>query len=483
MEPLPEVEAREERHDQVAVTEELLDVDDFSFASLDSAPPAARVETSSSASDAGAELEETSSDDDDYSTVPAVDARASTSDSDEADRADDAMGFVPFSDLGPQVPESGAENVDGLETYSFESPDGPVAEVSEDVVSFYLEPTNTAPEAAESADQAEGFESVETEFAAKASPVAETETLHQTEESVDHVGQTDSFESHDEAGGAESAEPRGSTPAASMATPVASQTAAPTPTPARSTPVTARGIVASAPDLGTPTDSESDAFATETMAKLYLSQGHFESALGIYRTLSAKQPDDESLRRQIEEIEDRVQRRRREPTPPTPIETSPMDSAPSDDENEFAEPTSRAGVPTMRDFLLGIIRRGAPSAAPTAAGAPNGGTIDALFDEGDALGDDLVAADTLAQAFAPETERDPLVGRPAREASNELSLDRVFRQPTPAHAGEASTGGFSFDQFFAGERTEDSEADDTGKPADDDDIEQFNAWLNGLKKS
>jgi len=219
------------------------------------------------------------------------------------------------------------------------------------------------------------------------------------------------------------------------------------------------------------------------MAKLYLSQGHLESALGIFRTLSAKQPDDESLRRQIEEIEDRVQRRRREPTPPTPIETSPMDSAPSDDAQEFAQPTSRAGVRTMRDFLLGIIRRGAASPMSTVSGAPNGGTLDALFDEGDALSDDLVAADTLAQAFAPETERDPLVGRPAREASGELSLDRVFRQPTPAHAGEASAGGFSFDQFFAGESTDDSEAGAAGKPADDDDIEQFNAWLNGLKKS
>ncbi len=89
---------------------------------------------------------------------------------------------------------------------------------------------------------------------------------------------------------------------------------------------------------------------------------------------------------------------------------------------------------------------------------PRGGTIDALFDAGDALDDDLAAADTLAQAFAPEPSRDPLGGRPAREAGNELSLDRVFRQPTPAHAGEASAGGFSFDQFFAGERTEDSEA-------------------------
>jgi hypothetical protein len=442
--PLPEAEAPEERHDEVAVTEELLDVDDFSFASLGGAPPAASADTSSSASDDRAAVEETSSDDD-HSTAPAIEASASTSDADEADRTDDAMGFVAFSDLGPQVPESGAENVDGLETYTFESPDGPVAEPSEDVVSFYLEPSYTAPEPGESVDQAEGFESVETEFAAEASGVAEAD--------------------------------------ASMATPVASQTAAPTGTPARSTPVAASGVVASAPEIGTPTDSESDAFATETMAKLYLSQGHLESALGIYRTLSAKQPDDESLRRQIEEIEDRVQRRRREPTPPTPIETSPMESAPSDDAGELAEPVSRAGVPTMRDFLLGIIRRGAASLSSTVAGAANGGTIDALFDEGDALGDDLVAADTLAQAFAPETERDPLVGRPAREASGELSLDRVFRQPTPAHAGEASGGGFSFDQFFAGERTADSEADATGKPAGDDDIEQFNAWLNGLKKS
>jgi hypothetical protein len=222
------------------------------------------------------------------------------------------------------------------------------------------------------------------------------------------------------------------------------------------------------------------------MAKLYLSQGHLESALGIYRTLSAKHPDDESLRRQIEEIEDRVLRRRREPTPATPIETaSPMDSAPADDVDDFAESAPRAGVPTIRDFLLSIIRRGAPSATSTEGGAPRGGTIDALFDAGDTLGDDLVAADTLAQAFAPppEAERDPLVGRPAREASNELSLDRVFRQPTPAHAGEGSAGGFSFDQFFAGERTEDSEAGAPAKPGDDDDIEQFNAWLNGLKKS
>ncbi len=483
--PLPEAEAPEASHDEVAVTEELLDGDDFSFGSLEGVPPAASVEASSSTNDDEAALEATS-DDDAHSTVPAVEASASIVDTDEADHADESMGFVPFSDLGPQVPESGAENVDGLETYSFESPDGPVAEASEDVVSFYSEAAYAAPDPEERVDEAEGFESVEMEFSAEASAEAETETYHGTEtpvDHVDHVGHADSFETPYEDTAAEAAEPTRSTPVASVATPVVSQTPAPTATPVRSTPVAATSSVANTPDMGAPSDSESDAFATETMAKLYMSQGHLESALGIYRTLSARHPDDESLRRQIEEIEDRVQRRRREPTPSTPIETvRPMGSVPSDGADEFVDPAPRAGVPTIRDFLLGIIRRGTP-AIRTDAGAARGGTIDELFDAGGALDDDLVAADTLAQAFAPEPERDPLDGRPARQAASELSLDRVFRQATPAHAGEASAGGFSFDQFFAGERTEDSEPGVPGKPGDDDDIEQFNAWLSGLKKS
>jgi len=348
-----------------------------------------------------------------------------------------------------------------------------VVEPTEDLGSFYVESSHTASDPVERVDQAEGLESVETEFAAEAGAVDDTESPAQTEEHVDHVVQTDSFEESDEA---VAGEPIRSTPVASYAAPIATPTPARQATPVRTTPVATTGMAADATDFATPPDSESDAFATETMAKLYLSQGHLESALGIYRTLSARQPDDESLRRQIEEIEDRVLRRRREPTPSTPIDASPTDAV-----EEFAQSAPRAGVPTIRDFLLGIIRRGAPAAT---SGGPKGGTIDALFDAGDALDDDLVAADTLAQAFAPpEPERDSLVGRPAREASTELSLDRVFRQATPAHAGEASAGGFSFDQFFAGERTEDSEAGAPGKPGDDDDIEQFNAWLNGLKKS
>src|SRR5262249_22135795 len=141
--------------------------------------------------------------------------------------------------------------------------------------------------------------------------------------------------------------------------------------------------------------------------------------LGIYRTLSEKRPDDESLRHQIQEIEERVLRRRREPTPATPIDTAPMDAISGDDAGEgehFAEAVPRSVGPTIRDFLLGIIRRGATNVVRHEPSQPQaeqeGGTIDALFDSGGELDDDLLAADTLSQAFAPEPPSEGLHGRP-----------------------------------------------------------------------
>ena len=65
--------------------------------------------------------------------------------------------------------------------------------------------------------------------------------------------------------------------------------------------------------------------------------------------------------------------------------------------------------------------------------------------------------------------------------------DHVFRgAPENAPAAE---GGFSFDQFFSDSPTSgvdadaaSSEAGRTGGSADAHDIEQFTAWLEGLKK-
>ena len=79
-----------------------------------------------------------------------------------------------------------------------------------------------------------------------------------------------------------------------------------------------------------------------------------------------------------------------------------------------------------------------------------------------------------------------MAGNPARRAQDELSLDHVFRER--ANVADRGQPAFSFDQFFsqnAGERAGAAPADQAGAPtaSPDDDIQQFNAWLEGLKKT
>jgi hypothetical protein len=115
------------------------------------------------------------------------------------------------------------------------------------------------------------------------------------------------------------------------------------------------------------------------------------------------------------------------------------------------------------------------------------GSLDILFSDAPTADADLSAAMSLAQAFGSEDERDDaaaLQGTPAHPATDELSLDHVFRSTTPAK-GSAAAGAFSLDQFFAGEmaNSDASEGSSEGPPRSNDDIAQFNAWLNGLKKT
>ncbi len=127
-----------------------------------------------------------------------------------------------------------------------------------------------------------------------------------------------------------------------------------------------------------------------------------------------------------------------------------------------------------------------------------GGSVDALFGDSPASASDEAAASVLAGGFGgvPEgqtageeariaTPADPMEGAPARRANEELSLDSVFREPERPPAPHAQ--GFSFDRFFANPTpalgAPATEAPAEGQPAEsDDDIEQFNSWLDGLKK-
>ena len=133
-----------------------------------------------------------------------------------------------------------------------------------------------------------------------------------------------------------------------------------------------------------------------------------------------------------------------------------------------------------------------PAAAAPRSEARTG--LDSLFGAPHETGD-VRAADVLSDAYAPpappappaaaydDADANPLSGRPARPAGNDLSLDHVFGQPRQSGPAKP-TGSFSFDQFFADgavktPREESSEPEP--RNGSDDDIEQFNSWLKGLK--
>ena len=246
-----------------------------------------------------------------------------------------------------------------------------------------------------------------------------------------------------------------------------------------------------------PPAAAADTFATETMAELYAQQGHLESAMEIYDQLLERSPDDAELRRRANEVERQFL---------GPVETAPAldESVITAADEEQVEPAQveesiepAAAGPTIREFFAEILygRRAVEDAGATAddsafggemlAGEPEG-SLDILFPDEPTADADLSAAMSLAQAFGEEEsdEAAALQGTPAHPASDELSLDHVFRSATPAK-GTPAAGAFSLDQFFSGEPGSGGgeEAGESPAPRSSDDIAQFNAWLNGLKKT
>ena len=277
------------------------------------------------------------------------------------------------------------------------------------------------------------------------------------------------------------------------------------------------------------------AFVTETMAELYLEQGHLESALMIYRTLVEQRPDDVHVRERMRIIEDRVYGRRDERS--VPVTPRPMPGR--------LTPIHTSAQPTIRQFLTGLLSSGEGIAFPSTwsttplatpairdqdealratnrttepaferASSPAheprvstsvasdtvSGSIDALFSGANseqaepsapAPSSGVSNRAAIANAVAPDAEAspsepEPISGAPARRATDELSLDHVFKSNAPPRSsGEAEN--FSFSQFFAEESKPAASANPGGAapaPASDstDDIAQFNAWLDGLKK-
>lgn len=269
-------------------------------------------------------------------------------------------------------------------------------------------------------------------------------------------------------------------------------------------------------------------FVTETMAELYLQQGFRNEALSVYRELLARNPGDGSLRDRIEQIESGSMSSigmaalsenvvesalKRQSTPPArsvrsffavlasrraPGRAATVDAAADEQPAEpLASGTAAAEMAAFDPFAAepatGHDGRD-DEAAPNVSGAPAlepaaehqaPRSLEEPFSNGAAATRAESATETFATAFARGEPR----GRPTRAASNELSLDNVFRGAPEGAA--SSDGGFSFDQFFSDTRPVGSDVSTApaaprpgrgGDGSDAHDIEQFTAWLEGLKK-
>ena len=221
---------------------------------------------------------------------------------------------------------------------------------------------------------------------------------------------------------------------------------------------------------------------TETMAELYLKQGHREDALRVFQSLLAKRPADARLAARVAEL---------------------------------SRPASarKSGGQSVGAFLKSILagKPGASAAAaPPRAPEPSPRT-----------------STTLEQAFAADEAEaaaggEPGPGAPTRPAGDDISLDSVFGEhprdeatgapppaapsPAPRTASAApATGGFSFDEFFAapggGQPSAAGPAGGGGggpplagpsaartsgrqarpAPEEERELDQFQSWLKGLK--
>jgi len=202
-----------------------------------------------------------------------------------------------------------------------------------------------------------------------------------------------------------------------------------------------------AEDEPAPPPLPDDLVVTESMAELFLRQGHRTEALLVYRELYHRNRNDLRLREKVDSLETALA----------------AEEAASPRGRSYAAPERGRSVAAFLSGIFAARPADAPSAwvAAPAPPAPAPAAIEAASESGDAA--------------------------PTRPASDHLSLSDVFGDtgsPVPpavaATAGAPATDdGMSFDSFFgeaagAGARPRGSR--------DDEDLDQFHAWLQNLKR-
>ncbi len=221
----------------------------------------------------------------------------------------------------------------------------------------------------------------------------------------------------------------------------------------------------------TATLSQAEPVVTETMAELYLRQGHRDEALRVYEALAAQRPLDERLQEKVAEL-----------STPKPRHSGRGQSAAA--------------------FLKGILSARPGGPAPLPLKTPHPAPMPAAAAH-------VPVAELVVPASEDGQPGSPAPGTPTRPASDAISLDSVFgdeggrgsipalSEPVPDKPSKLppATGGFSFDDFFG---TSAAPASGSGKgsasnsrpprptgrsrsPEQEEDLDQFQAWLKSLK--
>jgi len=203
-----------------------------------------------------------------------------------------------------------------------------------------------------------------------------------------------------------------------------------------------------------PEPEDADLVVTETMAELYLSQGHRYEALEVYRVLARRSPGDGRLQEKVAALE--------------------AQGAEAVAPRSFA--VGDTGGRSVRDFFKSLLSARPKEGEPAPGMEP--------------------AAAVPPQREEGGEEGGPVYGRPTRPAQDPLSLSAVFGEdssPVPpavrgqeGESGERSGEGFSFDSFFGAKRGKGGKPSGTTRSMrhsreEEEDLDQFNAWLQGLK--
>ena len=205
--------------------------------------------------------------------------------------------------------------------------------------------------------------------------------------------------------------------------------------------------VASADFAPDPEREDADLVVTETMAELYLRQGHRSEALRVYRELWLRSGDDLRLREKVDALE---------------TELAAEESGAEAPVTAYAAP---APARTVAAFLGSILQARPAGAPPAWSGEPSG----------------------AAQPLAEQGRAESPDAAPTRPAADHLSLSAVFGEtgspvpPAVAAGAPSDEDGLSFDAFFGGE-TSAAPARARAASRDDDDLDQFHAWLQNLKR-